>query len=55
MNLNSKEDSKTEAFAALVLSPETVLSELLAPREPRPLLPVILTGAIAGYGANQGF
>ena len=37
-----------EAFIALVLTPEIILSELLAPQEPCRLPPVILTSAIAG-------
>ena len=44
-----------EAFAALVLTPELILLELLAPGEPRPLPPVILTGVIAGWGLTRIF
>ena len=39
-----------ETFAALVLTLELILLELLAPPEPRPLPPVKLTSAIAGWG-----
>ena len=46
---------KPEAFAALVLTPELILLDLLAPREPRPILPVILTSAIAGWGLTRIF
>ena len=31
------------------------LLELLAPREPRPLPPIILTSAIAGWGLTRNF
>ena len=36
-------DPTTEAFAALVLTPDLILLDLLAPQESSLLLPVILT------------
>ena len=36
----------SEAIAALVLTPESILLKILAPQEPHPLPPVILTSAI---------
>ena len=44
-----------EAFAALLLTPKPIILELLAPREPRPLPPIILTSAIAGWGLTRNF
>ena len=41
------------AFAALVSTPELILLELLASREPRPLPPVILNSVIAGWGLTS--
>ena len=43
------------AFAALVSTPELILLELLASREPSTLPSVILTSAIAGWGLTRIF
>ena len=53
LHLAPDTDSTPEDFAALVLTPELILLELLSLRRPHPLPPAILTSAIAGLGLTK--